>query len=117
MRPLKAIFFAVFIVLASQAAWSQSHDLAVADRSESVKLVKAFPNPAIDFFSLKFEQPIAKEVKVTVHNIIGNVVEVETEVLDEYEIRLRVKELPVGVYLLAIKDTDNYQNAIKFLKR
>jgi len=117
MRPLKAIFFTFFVVLASQIAWGQNHDSAAPDRSEAVKMVKAFPNPAIDFFSLKFEQPVAKEMKVTVHNIIGNVIEVETEVLDEYEIRLRVKELPVGVYLLAIKDTDNFQNSIKFLKR
>ncbi len=117
MRSLRTIFSSVLILLVSHAAWAQSHDPFSQDRSDPIKLVKIYPNPATDYLSVKFEMPLAKSVKMTLHNIIGNDLEVESEIVDEYEIRIRVKDLPAGVYLLAVKDTDNSQNAFKFLKR
>jgi len=117
MRSFRLLFFSVVALTVTQFAWGQSHDPSFSDRSEPVKMVKVFPNPASDFISLKFETPIAREVKVTLHNIIGNILEVESEIVDNSEIRLRVKELPTGVYLLAVKDADNTQHSIKFLKR
>jgi hypothetical protein len=50
--------------------------------------------------------------------VIGNAVEVETETIDDFEIRLKVKDLPVGYYLLALRDEEsNSRSTIKFLKR
>jgi hypothetical protein len=67
-------------------------------------LAKLYPNPAVEYLHVSFEEPIAKQSKLTVHNIIGNILEVETETIDEHVVRLRVKDLPVGYYLLAIRD-------------
>ncbi len=116
---MKRILLAVFtssILLATQFAVAQQHD-AFAQTQDPIKAVKIFPNPAVDYLSVKFETPLAKTIKITLHNIIGNSLEVETEIVDEYEIRLKVKDLPTGVYLLAVKDDGNSQSSFKFLKR
>lgn len=80
--------------------------------------VSIFPNPAIEYLNVKFDEPIARKALLTVHNVIGNTVDVEKETIDEHEIRLKVKDLPVGYYLLAVRDEDsNSRSMIKFLKR
>lgn len=79
--------------------------------------MKIFPNPATDYLSIKFEAPLAKTIKLTLHNIIGNSLEVESEIVDDHEIRLKVKDLPAGVYLLALKEDGRSQSCFKFLKR
>ncbi len=117
MKWVKAIVFSYLALSLTHFAVGQAHDPFVMDRLEGVKSVKLFPNPASDFLSLKFETPVAKTVKVTVHNIIGNRLEVDSEAIDDYELRLKVKDLPEGVYLLSIKGEDNAQSTFKFLKR
>ncbi len=117
MRPVKTIIFSVLILLVTQIAWGQNHDPFAPERNDPLKSVKIFPNPATDYLSVKFETPSAKNVKMTLHNIIGNILELESEIVDDYEIRIRVKELPAGVYLLAVRDASNSQSSFKFLKR
>ncbi len=101
----------------TQFAVAQAHDSFPIDQHEAAKLVKIFPNPAVEYLSVKFETPKARTITLTLHNIIGNPIEVESELIDEYEIRLRVKDLPTGVYVLAVKEDGAPQNAFKFLKR
>lgn len=85
--------------------------------STIVKSVKLYPNPATDFISLKLEASNTKQIKLTLHNIIGNILEIESEIVDNSEIRLRVKDLPSGYYLLSIKDeSSGSQGVYKFLK-
>jgi hypothetical protein len=80
--------------------------------------VHLFPNPATEFVDVQLDHFPAEKVKVTVHNIIGNELQVETEILDEHLIRVKVKELATGYYLLAIKDEESkFRGTYKFLKR
>ncbi|MBX7127624.1 MAG: T9SS type A sorting domain-containing protein [Cyclobacteriaceae bacterium] len=80
--------------------------------------VTLYPNPAVETVTVKFEQAQTAKVRMTLHNIIGNVVEVESEILDDYEIRLKVKDLPAGYYLLAIRNDDSgFKGTFKILKR
>ena len=52
------------------------------------------------------------------HNIIGNALEVESEIVDDNEVRLKVKDLPAGYYLLSVKDeSSGFKGVYKFLKR
>lgn len=117
MKWVKTIVFSFLALSLTQFAAGQSHDPFIVDRPDPVKSAKLFPNPASDYLSIKFESPVAKMVKVTVHNIIGNLLEVDNEVIDDYELHLKVKELPEGVYFLSIKDDTNTQASFKFLKR
>lgn len=117
MRLAKTLFLSAIMALVTQFAVAQAHDSMPLDPQEAAKLVKIFPNPAVEYLSVKFETPKARQIKLTLHNIIGNTMEVESELVDEYEIRLRVKDLPTGVYVLAVKEEGAPQSAFKFLKR
>lgn len=91
---------------------------SVSQEVNLVKSVHLFPNPATEFIDVKLDQLPAANVSLTVHNIIGNELQVETEVIEEDLIRVKVKDLAAGYYLLAIKDEEsNFRGTYKFLKR
>jgi hypothetical protein len=88
------------------------------DQRDPIKLVHIFPNPATEYLHVKLEHVAAAKAKITVHTIIGNEMPVETEIVDEHEIRIRVKDFVSGYYLLAVKDDDaKIRGTFKFLKR
>jgi hypothetical protein len=89
--------------------------LAQRDLSKTVHI---FPNPAVEYVHVKVTEFPAEKAKLTLHNIIGNKMDIETEVVDEHELRIRVKDLASGYYLLAIKDEKSQSYGIfKVLKR
>jgi len=82
------------------------------------KSIHIYPNPAVDFVHVRIDEIPARQVTLAVHNIIGNEMKVEAEIINEHEIRIRVKELDAGYYLLALKDEeDHFRGTYKFLKR
>lgn len=82
------------------------------------KAVQLYPNPATDFLTVKLQTPHASSVKLAMHTVIGNALTVEREQVDDYEVRLRVKDLPSGYYFLSIKEDETGLKATyKFLKR
>ena len=115
------LFSVLLLVSAFQLTLAQSQPENPASPIAEVNLTKSvhlFPNPATEFVDVKLDQFPAKNVKLTVHNIIGNELQVETEILDEHLIRVKVKDLASGYYLLAVKDDDsNFRGTYKFLKR
>ena len=119
MRLLRIVLFAL-LAAAAQTGWAQAQpeeNPYSADR-DFTKTVHIFPNPATEFVHVKLEQFPASKVKLTLHNIIGNQVEIETEVVDEHEIRVKVKDLASGYYLLAVREEEaKYRGTFKFLKR
>jgi hypothetical protein len=119
VKIVNAIFFIfAFAVMCHSAQAQQKEEVSAGAQFNLTNSVSIFPNPAIEFLNVKFDEPIAKKARLTVHNVIGNIVEVESETIDEHEIRLRVKDLPVGYYLLAVRDEEsNNRGTIKFLKR
>lgn len=120
MKIVRTIFFVFAFAVIGLSAQAQQKDEATSYGTAQLdaKSVNIFPNPAFEYLNIKFENPIAKRTKLTVHNVIGNAVEVELETIDEFEIRLKVKDLPVGYYLLAVRDeASNSRSTIKFLKR
>lgn len=120
MKTGKIIFVAILGIFFSQMVFAQGRDESGFSNGygEQPRLVQFYPNPATEYLSVKFETPCADKIRMTLHNILGNVVEVETEVLDRHELRLKVKELPSGYYLLAFKDSEtNFKSTYKFLKR
>lgn len=118
-------FFRLFLVLLLVSAFrltmAQSQPENPAPPTAEANLTKSvhlFPNPAMEFVDVRLDQFPAQNVKLTVHNIIGNELQVETEILDEHLIRVKVKDLVSGYYLLAVKDEEsNFRGTYKFLKR
>jgi len=120
VKTRKIIFIAILGLLLSNFGFAQGRDESGFSSStgDQSRLVQFYPNPAIEYLSVKFEAPCADKIRMTLHNILGNVIEVETEVLDRHELRLKVKDLPSGYYLLAFKDAEtNFKSTYKFLKR
>jgi hypothetical protein len=82
------------------------------------KAVHIFPNPAVDFVHVRLDKIDARQITVTLHNIIGNEIKVDAEVVDEHEIRVKVKDLDTGYYLIALKDhEERFRGTYKFVKR
>lgn len=119
MRILGNIFFLLIIGFATYAQTRQEpYSPGQPEQIELTKSVHMYPNPAVDFISIRMEAFAVQDVTLTVHNIIGNVMPVESEVIDEHEVRLKVKDLSAGYYLIAIKDnSDRFQGTYKFLKK
>ena len=117
MGRAKTAFLAIWLAFAVQFSFGQGREGYSAVNNDLLKAVKLYPNPATDFLVIRFEAPIARTVKLQLHTIIGNELEADAELVDEYEIHLRVKDLPSGYYLLSMKDDGHQRNSFKFLKR
>jgi hypothetical protein len=114
------ILMVFLLVLGVSASFAQAQEeiTTYSERIETPKVIQLFPNPATDFLNVKLGDLNASKVKVTLHNIIGNEMPVESEVVDDAELRIRVKDLASGYYLLSIKEEEaNYRGTFKFLKR
>lgn len=117
MRFFRLLLLVIGVSVAG-LAHAQSQSAMVNEEVNLVKSVHLFPNPATEFIDVKLDQLPAENVSLTVHNIIGNELQVETEIIEEDLIRVKVKDLAAGYYLLAIKDEQsNFRGTYKFLKR
>ena len=117
MNYKKTLFLAIFGLFVAWGVKAQVVEEAFA-KTDPVKAVQLFPNPATEYVSVKFELPHAKKSKLELYTIIGNTLDVESEVIDDYEIRVKVKDLPSGYYLLAVRDEEAHAKSThKFLKR
>lgn len=123
MKTVKALLLTLVLAslgFATQAQNDGPHDkVDMQSRTEfSKSSVQLFPNPVTEYLTVKFEEPVAKKTNLSLHNILGSIMETEREVIDDFEVRLRVKDLPTGYYLLSLKDEHtNQHGTFKFLKR
>jgi hypothetical protein len=102
---MKRLVLSILLVASALfGALAQSYPATFSERQEDPKIVRVFPNPAVDFIHVKVEHAKAEDLKLTLHNIIGNETRIESEIVDEHEVRIRVKDLSTGYYLLTIKD-------------
>jgi hypothetical protein len=119
---MKILGNVVILLILGFATYAQTrqetYTPAHAEQIDISKTVHMYPNPAVDYITIKFDAFAAQDIRVSVHNIIGNVMDVESEILDEHEIRVKVKDLSAGYYLIALKDnSQRFQGTYKFLKK
>lgn len=106
----------LFLAIGTRAMAQAREEFTTAN--DFMRSVHLYPNPVVDYVQVKFDEPKAKTVRLTLYNIIGNRIEAETEEVDEYEIRIRVKDLPAGYYFIALQESESRQKgSLKFLKR
>lgn len=116
MNAAKTLFIAFFLLLSFISAFSQTKEDAILV-SDPIKSAHVYPNPASEYLNVKFESPIAKKSIFKIHNIIGNEMNVEAELVDEFEVRFRVKDLHEGYYILAVQNSQSgIKSTYKFLK-
>lgn len=119
---MKGLYTLVLMMTLAGAALAQApggFDLERSgERAETAKAVHLYPNPTTEFVHIRLETMNIDHVKVTMHNIIGNELPIETEKVDDHELRIRVKDFDAGYYLLALRDDQtNFRGTYKFLKR
>lgn len=115
MRLLSFIIAIVFFAIVLPAHGQLSRE-ASADHGKNISV---YPNPvADDYVFVKMEDLDARQVKFTLYNIIGNEMRAEIEVLGQHEVRMRIKDLAAGYYLIALRDDGTkFKGTYKFLKR
>lgn len=120
MRSL-GLLITLFLVLSmSIVTFAQSVDgmPSQIEKSDISKSITLFPNPTIDYVHVKLGTLKSNQAKLTLHNILGSEITIESEVIDDHELRVRVKDLPTGYYLLAVRDEQTqFRGTYKFLKR
>jgi len=117
MRPLNLIFLLLLILFSGICA-AQELEVGRPEKADLSKSIVVYPNPAIDFVNVKLAEFNAHDAKVKLYNILGNEIPTETEVVDDHMVRVRVKELATGYYLVAVHDEHTkFKGTFKFLKR
>jgi hypothetical protein len=116
MRPILIITMFVTMLASSLEGKSQGRDDFGQPSSKSIHI---FPNPAnnlSEYINVRVAPFSSQKVKLSLHNIIGNEINVETEVVDEHELRMRIKELASGYYFVTVKDEiSNFRGTYKLL--
>jgi len=116
MRLIGAV---IFVLVASFASYGQKAELNSSGFDASSRpIISVYPNPATDFISVKSDAADLRSARFVLYTIIGNEVAIEPEFADEAEVRIRVKDLPSGYYLLAVRmEESGFRTTRKFLKK
>ena len=119
MRFLSLIVSLIFLLTSgislAQGIDAQSIQTENSDISKSITL---YPNPSTDYVHVKLGMLNSNQAKLSMRNILGSEITIESEIIDDHELRVRVKDLPTGYYLLAVRDeATQFRGTYKFLKR
>jgi hypothetical protein len=119
---LVRLLLVVFLASAMQWGWAQTQPeeptARIYPEFDLAKSVTIFPNPATEYVNIKVAEFTVDKVTVTLHNILGNRMDIETEVVNEHELRVKVKDLASGYYLIAVKEEETkFRGTFKFVKR
>jgi len=114
------ILILTLVLTTSISGFAQNGDISpfYTETHQADRMVQLYPNPATDYLTVKLQTPNAATVQLAMHSVIGNELQLEREQVDNYEVRLRVRDLPSGYYFLSIKEENSGLKAsYKFLKR
>jgi hypothetical protein len=101
---IKFYFIILFIGI---ALFGTAQDNKTSEPSYSSELVRAkvlkmFPNPAVDFINFEFIRPVQKDLTLQVFNFIGKKV-LEVSVVSQ-KISVPLNDLYRGVYIFQLRD-------------
>lgn len=121
MRNLNLILSFSLLLFLSSTAFGQTQEILAFANPEKTDLAKAitvYPNPAVDYVNIKLSTLDASTTKIVVYTILGNEIQVEKETVHDHEVKLKVKDLATGYYLIAVRDEQlQFKATYKFLKR
>jgi hypothetical protein len=119
MRNLSLILSFFLLLFLSGTAFGQNQDVIAytPEKMDLSKSITVYPNPAIDYVNIKLSTLEASTAKITLYTILGGELQIE-ETVNEHEVRLKVKDLATGYYLIAVRDEQlQFKATYKFLKR
>ena len=116
MRSVKTIVFTGLMALLTQFAVAQNHDAFTTSIVEPIKSAKISLSTSRELPMILCKVTLTVLATGASNLILRNSVAGLGKIFAEYEIRLKVKDLPTGYYLLALKDEGNSRSSMKFLK-
>jgi hypothetical protein len=122
MRNLNLILSCALLLFLGGTAFAQTQDTPYTQEpgitSDLSKSITLYPNPATEYINIKLSTLEPATTKLIMYNILGKELQIEKEVVNEHEVRVKVKDLASGYYLLAIRDDQiHFKATYKFLKR
>ena len=77
-----------------------------------------YPNPASEFIVLESNTKNIQDFNFQIHSIIGNKINVSSNIISNNKIKFSVKEISNGYYFIIVaNDKSKYKKALKFLKK
>ena len=120
MRNLSLILSFFLLLFLSGIAFGQNQEIVAytPEKTELSKAITVYPNPATDYVNIKLSTLEASNAKITLYTILGSELQLEKETVNEHEVRIKVKDLATGYYLIAVRDEQlKFKATYKFLKR
>lgn len=120
MRNLGLILSFFLLLFLSRAAFGQNQEAVsyTAEKLDLSRSITLYPNPTTDYINIKLGTLEASHAKVTLFTILGSELQIDKETVNEHEVRLKVKDLATGYYLIAVRDEQlQFKATYKFLKR
>lgn len=122
MRNLSPILSLALLLFFGGSALGQGQEaLTYASEKSEFDLAKSitvYPNPATDFINIKLSTLEVSTAKISLYTILGSELNVEKERVTDHELRLKVKDIAPGYYLIAVRDEQlKFKATYKFLKR
>jgi hypothetical protein len=118
---MRSLYLSIILAALIGTVYAQTPtdlEFSQPERMEVSKTVQIYPNPAADeFIHVRIEHIDVANVKVSLHNIIGNEMRVDKDMVDDHTLRIKVKDLATGYYLIGLNDEKQKLKGIyKFLK-
>ena len=120
MKKISAILILVLLAAMFSRTFAQgSGEIGFDTNSLSeINKVEIFPNPSVDFLNIEINNSKLNNPVLELYSIIGNVVKVDLQEVEQNKFRMDVTSIPSGYYLVSIRDKDtHFKETYKFLKR
>ena len=124
MRNLSLILSFFLLLFLSGTAFGQAQTLTTeavaytAEKTDLSKSITIYPNPAVEYINIKLSTLDASTTKIVLYTILGSELQTEKETVNDHEVRIKVKDLATGYYLIAVRDEQlQFKATYKFLKR
>ena len=122
MRNLSLILSFFLLLFLSGTAFGQAQTpeavAYTAEKTDLSKSITIYPNPAVEYINIKLSTLDASTTKIVLYTILGSELQTEKETVNDHEVRIKVKDLATGYYLIAVRDEQlQFKATYKFLKR
>lgn len=124
MRNLSLILSFFLLLFLSGTAFGQLQTLApeaissTGEKTDLAKSITLYPNPAVEYVNIKLSSLDAATTKIVLYTILGTELQTEKETVNDHEVRIKVKDLATGYYMIAVRDEQlHFKATYKFLKR
>jgi len=90
----------------------QSSDNKLKGNKTALLLFQIYPNPANDFFTLKYQLTKKTTLNIALYNSVGKKLDMITKAnqkVGKYELPYNIKRFPVGIYYITISTKNNVE--------